>query len=388
LVQKEVLDLMVELTREIQASVLFITHDLGLAARYADEIAIMHQGEIVEIGATAAVLRGPRHEYAQRLLASAAAAADLPAAAPRSDVKTLASLEQVGVSYPGRKALFSRNRLHAALRGVTLDLREGETLAIVGESGSGKTTLGRALLGLVPLSSGRIAFEDLEIRAGERPRARKIWALGQMIFQDPYSSLDPRLRALEAVGEGLCTKSGVPSAARRQTVLRALHDVGLVGLEDRYPHQLSGGQRQRLCIARILALGPTLIVADEPVAALDATIQRQVLELFAELKRSHKFTCVFISHDLAAVRRVADRVAILYRGELLECGPTSRIFSAPVHAYTRALLEARPLLHPDGRGGFELQPPTASLRDRELTSFAHDAKEHWIAEEGEVTRKE
>lgn len=256
--------------------------------------------------------------------------------------------------YREGKSRLRRAKMHEALKRVTLEVREGETLAIVGESGSGKTTLGRALVGLVPLTSGRIAYDGIELRVGDS-KAALLRGRAQMIFQDPYSSLDPRLRALDAVAEGLSVKKDLEPAVRRDIALAALREVGLSGLEERYPHQMSGGQRQRLCIARVLVVQPAFVVADEPVAALDATIQAQILDLLANLKRARNLTCVFISHDLGAVERIADRVAILRRGEILECGPVAEIFTAPAHEYTLALLNARPRLRSDGCTGFRLE---------------------------------
>jgi peptide/nickel transport system ATP-binding protein len=353
LVQKEVLDVMIELAREMGTAVLFITHDLGLVAKYADDVAVMCAGEVLETGRIHAVLAAPESAYTHRLLASAAVER---AAAPKpGHGKPLVTVKDARIVYGEGKWLLRRAKPHEALKCVSLDIREGETLAIVGESGSGKTTLGRALLGLVPLTSGRITYSGIELRARDSKSLGLIRGRAQMIFQDPYSSLDPRLRALDIVSEGLSVNSSLKAAGGRGLAMTALREVGLSGLEDRYPHQMSGGQRQRLCIARALAVQPTFIVADEPVAALDATIQAQILDLLANLKRARDLTCVFISHDLGAVERIADRVAILRRGEVVECGPVTEIFAAPAHAYTRALLNARPRLRSNGHRGFRLE---------------------------------
>ena len=352
LVQKEVLDVMIELARELGTTVLFITHDLGLVAKYADDVAVMCAGEVLETGPTRTVLQAPRNDYTRRLLASAAVEHSATTEPRRRS--PLVVMEEVRVLYRARQSFLRRAKPHEALKRISLQVSAGETLAIVGESGSGKTTLGRALLGLVPLASGRIVYNGIELRARNPKSLRLIRGRAQMIFQDPYSSLDPRLRALDAVGEGLSVRKGLKPAARRDLAMTALREVGLEGLERRYPHQMSGGQRQRLCIARALAVQPDLVIADEPVAALDATIQKQILDLLASLKRARDLTCVFISHDLGAVERIADRVAILRRGEVVECGPVTEIFSAPAHAYTRALLAARPRLRADGSHGFVL----------------------------------
>ena len=352
LVQKDVLDVLVGLVREIGTTVLFITHDLGLVAKYADDVAVMRNGEIVETGTTGQVLSQPKHGYTRSLLASVSPKREMERQCEGR--KTLLTVREAQLTYSRKAGLFRQPSRFEALKRVSLDVYEGETLAIVGESGSGKTSLGRAMLGLVDLSGGSITFDNVPIRRDDKVSLKRVRGRAQMIFQDPYSSLNPRLRAIDAVGEGLLRGRGTPRHERLAASAKALQEVGLDGLEDRYPHQLSGGQRQRLCIARAMITNPAFIVADEPVAALDATIQSQILDLLADLKRRHSFTCVFISHDLGAVRRIANRVGILYRGELVEMGTTEQIFANPQHPYTRALLEARPLLRPNDTGGFEL----------------------------------
>jgi len=354
IVQKQVLDVMVALTRELGTTVLLITHDLGLVAKYADRVAVMRNGEILESGKVDTILTAPKHEYTRNLLASVSRVFEGPHS--KSNAPALLQLSNVRVSYSstGSSFLGSRTGPIEALKGISLEIKKGETLAIVGESGSGKSSLGRAVLGLNRISSGTIRFDDLLLGPETRRGTRALGGQAQMIFQDPYSSLNPRMRALQAVCEGLLQDRSLSSAARTERGMTALQEVGLAGYESRYPHQLSGGQRQRLCIARALIVRPKLLIADEPIAALDATIQSQILDLLSDLKRAHEFTCIFISHDLAAVRRIADRVAVLCRGELVECGSTEALFETPRHNYTKQLLEARPLLLREENGNYRL----------------------------------
>lgn len=353
IVQKQVLDVMVTLTRELDTTVLLITHDLGLVAKYANRMAVMRHGEILECGNVDTILAAPKHEYTRSLLSSISKPVEETAS--KATGPSLVQLSDVRVRYPSIRTGFLRRQTSVeVLKGISLEIRKGETLAIVGESGSGKSSLGRAILGLNPISTGEIRFEGLvpDLKARRRTQVR---IRAQMIFQDPYSSLNPRIRALQAVCEGLLKNRSLSSAQRADRGMKALREVGLEGYEDRYPHQLSGGQRQRLCIARALIVRPKLLIADEPIAALDATIQSQILDLLSELKRAHEFTCIFISHDLAAVRRIADRVAVLCKGELVECVSTEVLFTNPRHDYTKKLLEARPILLRDGNGNFRLE---------------------------------
>lgn len=353
IVQKQVLDVMVELTRELGTTVLFITHDLGLVAKYANRMAVMRRGEILECGNVERILAAPKHEYTRSLLSSVSTPAE--ETTPKAVCPPLLRLSDIRVRYPSNgMSLLKRRASVEVLKGISLEVGKGETLAVVGESGSGKSSLGRAILGLNPISTGTIRFDSLVLESKTNRRMpSRIQA--QMIFQDPYSSLNPRMRALQAVCEGLLKDRSLSSAGRAERGMKALEEVGLKGYENRYPHQLSGGQRQRLCIARALIVRPELLIADEPIAALDATIQSQILDLLSELKRAYEFTCIFISHDLAAVRRIADRVAVLCKGELVECGLTEALFANPLHDYTKKLLEARPIFVRDESGRFRLE---------------------------------
>jgi peptide/nickel transport system ATP-binding protein len=340
LAQAEVLDLMVELARENGTAVLLVTHNLGLVARYADRALVMQRGRMVEEGQARQVLTAPRHDYT-RLLVSA-----MPQRLPRPDRppgEVLLEARGLTVDYPGRARLFRRLPGKRAVKGVDLAIRRGETVALVGGSGSGKTTLGRAMLRLVQPSGGQLLFRGHDVTTGA---ARDFRLACQIVFQDPYSSLDPRQRVGEIVAEPLRHEPGLDAAARAARVAETFVAVGLPGMDRRFPHQLSGGQRQRVAIARAIVRRPALVVADEPVSALDMTVQKQILELIRQLQEERGFACLFISHDLGAVAEVADRVLVMQDGAIVEQGGRDAIFDAPRHPYTRALLDATPRLEP------------------------------------------
>jgi peptide/nickel transport system ATP-binding protein len=339
--QREVLDLMVELTREMGTALLLITHDLGLVAQYTDRVLVLEKGVLVEAGDTSDVLAQPKHPYTAKLVGSlprkAEGRAPVPANAP-----VLLSIEGAIVEYPGKPGLFRAGAPTCVLDGIDLKVRQGEIVALVGASGSGKTTLGRAALGLKPLAGGRILFEGEDIAKFDRGGERGFRRAAQLVFQDPFSSLDPRLCVQEIVAAPLRHLPGLSKEERRARVLTTLDEVGLCGFGDRLPHQMSGGQRQRIAIARAIVSGPRLVVADEPVSALDLTIQLQVLTLLQKLQQERGFACLFITHDLAVVEQIADRVVVLEQGRVVEEGQTEAVFADPRHDYTRALLAATP----------------------------------------------
>jgi peptide/nickel transport system ATP-binding protein len=320
--------------------VLLITHDLGVVSRYAESCVVLEQGRLVEAGPTADTIGRPREAYTRRLIDA------IPSPAPRparpAAGPDLLQLRDLKVTFRQRRGLFARPVPVQALAGVSLDLAAGETVAVVGASGSGKTTLGRTVLQLVREAEGEIRFDGRNIVRAGRREMRDFRLACLLVSQDPYSSLDPRMRVSEIVGEALRIVPGLDTAERRRRVAAALDEVGLATLAERLPHQLSGGQRQRVAIARALVRRPRLIIADEPVSALDMTIQKQILDLFAELQRSYGFSCLFISHDLAAVRRIADRVVVMKDGRVVEEGEVESVYQTPQHAYTRLLLEASP----------------------------------------------
>lgn len=345
LTQREVLDLMVELARDYGTSVMLITHNLGLVARYAQRAVVLRQGHVVESGTARQILSAPREAYTRQLVEAlprrGAGAATEQAGAPVIGVQGLE------VEFGSRQRFLRTQPGVRAVDGVDLEICAGETVAVVGGSGSGKTTLGRAMLQLIPPSGGKIRFQGKPVVGADR-----LFRLScQLIFQDPYSSLDPRMRIGEIVAEPLRHVPQLSAGERTRRVEEMLDEVGLLGFGDRWPHELSGGQRQRIAIARAIVRKPLFVVADEPVSALDMTIQAQVLKLFERLQAQYGFACLFVSHDLAAVEQVADRVVVMQAGRIVEQGSRDDIFDRPQHEYTRALLAAAPVLDFAGPSG-------------------------------------
>ncbi|MFI6154484.1 ABC transporter ATP-binding protein [Kitasatospora sp. NPDC051170] len=337
-VQQQILDLLEHINRERGTALVLISHDLGVIARTCRRILVMHQGKVVEHGRTDDVLANPRHPYTERLLAavprldepSAAAAHATPADDPLLTVSGL------------RKTYGPRRRPVTALDGVDLVLRPGETLGLVGESGSGKSTLARALVRAHAPTAGDIRYrgEDLD---RSRPARREI----QMVFQDPYSSLNPRMTVARILAEPLIAHGLGDRAQRTARIAELLRQVGLdPASADRYPRAFSGGQRQRIGIARALAPRPSVLICDEPVSALDVSVQAQVLDLLTGLQRELGLAILFIAHDLAVVRQVSHRIAVMHRGRIVETGPADRVVNEPRHPYTAALLAAVPHLTP------------------------------------------
>jgi peptide/nickel transport system ATP-binding protein len=301
----------------------------------------MRQGKLVELGPAAQVLSAPQHPYTRALIGAVPSL--VPRQAKRAEGQPMLTLEKVDQTYRARGAAFgtARRRIHA-VRNVSIVLRRGETLGLVGESGSGKSTLARCIVRLVEAQSGRILLDGTDLRAlsrrAMRPQRRRI----QMVFQDPFGSLNPRLRVAELVAQGPIVH-GVPPA---EALARARELLDLVGLDpraaDRYPHEFSGGQRQRIGIARALALRPEVLIADEPVSALDVSVQAQVLRLLAEIRDRFALTMLFITHDLRVAAQVCDKIAVMRHGDIVEEGATAEIFARPAHPYTRELLAAVP----------------------------------------------
>ncbi|NDG40878.1 MAG: ABC transporter ATP-binding protein [Betaproteobacteria bacterium] len=339
-IQAQILALLTELQREMGMALLFITHDLNLVQRFSDRVGVMERGQLVEIGDTAQVFARPQHAYTQRLLATRVVQ---PVAA---DAPVLVEARAADVSFAIPTGWFSKRRF-AAVTQATLQLRRGETLGIVGESGSGKTTLGMALLALQPLAAGQVWMGGERIDNAERRALRAMRRRMQVVLQDPFASLSPRMTVGQIVGEGLALhQSGLSADEHDQKVLAMLAEVGLserdgvANVLQRYPHEFSGGQRQRIAIARAVVLQPEVLVLDEPTSALDASVQQQVLALLAELQQRHGLSYVFISHDLAVIRAMAHRVMVMKDGVVVEEGETLALFDAPQQAYTRELLAA------------------------------------------------
>jgi peptide/nickel transport system ATP-binding protein len=341
--QREVLQLMVALTREMGTALLLITHDLGLVAQYTDRVLVLEKGVLVEEGMTRDVLAAPKHPYTAKLVGSLPRPGDGGASGP-IEGEVLLAIDGAVVEYAGKPGLFRAGAPKRVIDGVSIDVRAGEIVALVGASGSGKTTLGRAALGLKELAGGAIRFEGTDLAAMDRRQDQAFRRAAQIIFQDPFSSLAPHLRIGEIVGAALRHIPGMTDTERGERVSRMLEEVGLAGYERRRPHQMSGGQRQRVAIARAIVSKPRLVVADEPVSALDLTIQKQVIELLQRLQREYGFACLFVTHDLAVVEQIADRVVVLEQGKIVEEGATAAVFADPRHDYTRRLLAASPAL--------------------------------------------
>ncbi|MCW1839262.1 ABC transporter ATP-binding protein [Prosthecomicrobium hirschii] len=340
-IQAQILDLLADLQAKEGLGVLFITHDLGIVAEIADHVAVMRSGRIVETGATAAVIGRPQSAYTRALIDALPGGAGFGAVRGGDAAMSDPLLEVRGLikTFPlGGGSLLGGRRTVTAVAGVDIEVRRGEVMALVGESGSGKTTIGRCIVGLETPSAGTIRIAGGEGLATSEARRRI-----QIVFQDPYSSLNPKLDVSMLVGEAIAHHG----LARGPDVQRRVGDLlELVGLDramtDRRPAAFSGGQRQRIAIARALAVEPDLLVADEAVSALDVSVRAQIVRLLADLRDRLGLAILFITHDLALVRHFADRVAVLYLGEVMEEGPVEAVFAAPRHPYTRALLDAEP----------------------------------------------
>jgi peptide/nickel transport system ATP-binding protein len=341
--QAQILELLRRLVDEDGMALMLITHDLAVVADVADRLAIMRAGEVVEAGPTADVLREMHHPYTRALFAASSHQPDRLARLARAPLLQVDGLVR---EYPGaRHGLLRRDPPFRAVRGVSFTLHHGESLGLVGESGCGKSTLTRAILGLEPLQGGSVKIEGEEVRAGEHmPRALR--AKMQVVFQDPYGSFDPRHRVARLVTEPFHLLDRPPSGpARREAVAEALTDVGLAPTDaGKFIHEFSGGQRQRIAIARALIIRPRLIILDEAVSALDVRVRAQILDLLAGLSTRYGLGYLFITHDLTVVRAITDRVMVMQAGEIVESGPTRAVFDAPQHPYTRALLDAAPML--------------------------------------------
>jgi peptide/nickel transport system ATP-binding protein len=337
--QREVMEIMAELTRTEGTAVLLVTHDLGLVARYADAVVVLQQGRRVEAGDVREVLLRPREAYTRSLVDALPQRSDR---AHRAEARApLLEARDLSVRFAGAGGWFSRQAAgKLAVDRVSLAIAPGEVVAVVGGSGSGKTTLGRAMLGLLPASGGDVAYRGVALGQAAAAARRQFRLDCQLVFQDPYSSLDPRQRVADIVAEPLLHGPPSTRAERRERAEAMLEEVGLAGFGQRHPHALSGGQRQRVAIARALVRRPAFVVADEPVSALDMTIQKQVLELIQRLQAEYGFACLFVSHNLAVVSEIADRIVVMEHGRIVEEGSVADIFDRPREAYTRQLLEA------------------------------------------------
>jgi peptide/nickel transport system ATP-binding protein len=353
-VQAEILDLLRRCRDEFGAAIVLITHNMGVVADLADRVAVMYQGRIVEQAGVRELFAAPQDPYTQQLLAAVprlgegrVRTQERAAARPVGwqEAAPVVSATDLRIVYPGRL----RQPDFVAVDGVSLDIRPGEVLGLVGESGSGKTTIGRAIAGLTRVTEGSLRVLGTEMNGVKEKAFRPVRERIGFVFQDPASSFNPLLSIAEAVAEPLVVHKRFDSvAAARGKVDELLEQVQLPkAFGDRFPHELSGGQRQRASLARSLALEPELLIADEPTSALDVSVQARVLELFDELQRQHGFAALFISHDLAVVDLLADRIAVLYKGKLVEEGTGAEVLGAPQHPYTQRLLASLPVPDPD-----------------------------------------
>ncbi|MBD2525896.1 ABC transporter ATP-binding protein [Nostoc sp. FACHB-133] len=383
-VQATILDLLRELQQSRDMAMIFITHDLGLISEIADQVAVMYKGKVVESGISDQIFSSPQHPYTKGLIAcrptlnrrpqklltvsdymsaeeTATGQVVIQAKEPALPIEVtteeiaerlanfnekepLLQIRNLKVGFPVRGVFGGTKRYNMAVNGVSFDVKPGETLGLVGESGCGKTTLGRTLLRLIEPMSGQIIFEKQDITSLKGERLQKLRREMQIVFQNPFSSLDPRMKVGDAVMEPLLIHAvGKTKQQRRQRVVELLERVGLsADAMNRYPHQFSGGQRQRICIARSLALNPKFIICDESVSALDVSVQAQVLNLLKELQSDFQLTYIFISHDLSVVKFMSDRILVMNRGQIVEEGTAESIYQEPKEEYTQKLIAAIP----------------------------------------------
>ena len=349
-VQAQILDLMRNLARDSGTSLLLITHDMGVVAEIAQRVVVMREGRRVEEGAVGPIFAAPKAPYTRELLAAVPRVGDPGRAPVRAAGEPVLRFRGVSRSF-GERGLFARGGVTHAVCNVDLALRPGETLALVGESGSGKSTLGRIGVGLERADRGEVSVGGHDIGRARGRRLRALRSVVQMVFQDPFASLDPRFTVARTLMEPIAIHARVGRREARARAAALLERVGLdASAMDRLPHEFSGGQRQRVAIARALGAEPRVIVADEPTSALDVSVQAHVLDLLVELQEQQGLAYLFITHDLAVVRRIAHRVAVMRRGEIVEEGAVDDVLARPSHPYTRALIDAAPVPDPTARG--------------------------------------
>ncbi|MGH8548974.1 MAG: ABC transporter ATP-binding protein [Methylococcales bacterium] len=345
-IQAQILKLLKKIQIEGGMSLWLITHDFGVVREMADTIAVMQNGVIVESSGQGAFFTRAQHPYTQKLFA-ALPSIDHFRESKSAAIGEILNVKDFKVYYPIRKGLFKRVVDHVkAVDGVSFQVGIGRTLALVGESGCGKTTLGKAILRLIPGSGGEVWLNGENLASLSPARLRRKRVEMQLVFQDPFSSMNPRMPVGEVIGEGIRSlHPEINEEQRRGRVIDLLRKVGLPDdAGNRFPHEFSGGQRQRICIARALAVRPKLIVCDEPTSSLDVSVQAQIIDLLKHLQETENMSYLFISHDLALVAEMADEVAVMYEGKIVEMGPAAQVLSAPKHDYTRKLLDSVPRL--------------------------------------------
>ena len=337
-IQAQILDLLADLKKAENMGLLFITHDLGIVRRIADKVCVMKDGEIVEAGPTAEIFDAPKHAYTRTLLEAEPSGQPDPVAA---DAKIVARTESLRIWFPIQQGFLRRTVGHVkAVNSASVSVREGETLGIVGESGSGKTTLALAMMRLIA-SEGGITFLDDDIRSWSTRELRRLRKDMQIVFQDPFGSLSPRMTCAQIISEGLAIHNVDAARDPRELVAEAMTETGLdPAAMDRYPHEFSGGQRQRIAIARAMVLRPRLLVLDEPTSALDMTVQVQIVNLLRDLQTKYKLAYLFISHDLKVVRAMSHHVMVMKQGDVIEVGDAETVFENPQTDYTRELIAA------------------------------------------------
>ena len=347
-IQAQVLELIKQIQRERDMGILFITHDLAVANQVADRIVVMKSGHVVESGDKENFYRAPQHDYSKALF-DALPSWDKRIAEGHSpnteQAENVLEVRDLKVWFPIKRGVFKRTVGHVkAVDGIDLDIEQGRTLAVVGESGSGKTTMGKGILQLTDVTSGSVTFRGADLSALSASELRSYRSDLQVVFQDPYSSMNPRMTIGEVIKEGMTAQGiGADRDARDQRVQQLLEQVGLEPAHAlRYPHEFSGGQRQRICIARALAVDPQLIVCDEPTSALDVSVQAQILDLLRNLQDSLGLTYLFVTHNIGVVAYLAHRVAVMYQGKIVEHGDVETILTRPQHPYTQQLLAAVP----------------------------------------------
>ncbi|KNC15827.1 glutathione ABC transporter ATP-binding protein [Pantoea sp. RIT-PI-b] len=405
-IQGQILDLIKTLQEEEGTAVLFITHDMGVVAEVSDRTLVMYQGDVVETGTTAAIFSAPAADYTRTLIATvpqlgAMRGIDGPrkfslddtatavAAAAATPHQPLLSVKNLSTRFSIHEGVFSRKTgaVHA-VENISFDLMPGETLSLVGESGCGKSTTGRSLTRLVTPAAGEAAFDGYDVLNLSANELRTLRRTMQMIFQDPFASLNPRMSVLEALTEPFLQHRLGSKAEARAKAASLMERVGLAAsMMKRYPHEFSGGQRQRICIARALMLDPKMIIADESVSALDVTVKAQIINLLLDLQQSLGLSYLFISHDMAVVERISHRVAVMLLGEIVEIGPRAAIFENPQHDYTRKLLSSVPVPDPARRHVkrqidiSELKSPVRALGFvPETRRYREVSAGHWVME--------
>jgi len=345
-IQAQILELLKDIQKQTGMALWLISHDLALVSNMADRVAVMQSGKIVENADNKSIFKQPKHRYTQTLLN---ALPNIHHQAEQKEPNTTDLLKVIDfkVYYPIRKGLFKRTVDHVrAVDGVNFTLAEGQTLALVGESGCGKTTLGKGLLSLIPSTAGRVDFQGIDLSTLSREQLRIQRAAMQIVFQDPFAAMNPRLYVLDIIAEGMRT---LHADLKLEEIIEQVTELlNQVGLDEsalyRYPHEFSGGQRQRICIARALAVKPKLIVCDEPTSALDVSVQKQIIDLLKSLQKSQGISYLFITHDLAVVAEIADQVAVMYEGKIVEQGSVDQVLRNAEHPYTQKLLSAVPIL--------------------------------------------